>query len=84
MSRALLFRSDALLCVGLVLVGVFLIGSEHIDHRVVWLSDRRAQKYPERRAENHPEKHPKRLKHPEHLEHPDWVRMENRPKRRFP
>jgi hypothetical protein len=54
--------------------------------RVVWRSDRRAQKYPERRAENHPkypepvrmEKHLKHLKRPEH---PDRVQMENRPKR---
>jgi hypothetical protein len=54
--------------------------------RVVWWSDRRAQKYPECQTENHPkypelvrmEKRPKRLKRPKH---PDQVQMENRPKR---
>jgi hypothetical protein len=51
--------------------------------RVVWQSDRRAQKYLERQAENHPkylepvwmEKRPKCPKHP------DRVRMENHLKR---
>ncbi|KAJ7358004.1 hypothetical protein DFH08DRAFT_953203 [Mycena albidolilacea] len=41
--------------------------------RVVWRSDRRAQKCPERRAENYPEKRPKRPKRPKHPEHPDWA-----------
>jgi hypothetical protein len=60
--------------------------------RVVWRSDRRAQKYPEHRVENHPKylepvQMEKGLKRPKWLKHPDRVWMENRPtrpKRGFP